>query len=178
MTFLTLLLLAALNAATPASEVSQALSDGMAAEARGDGPALMAAAMKLETLGAHPAEGENDLAAAWKTRASALGAKAPDAPPWRGRFLGPAYRHGTLAANASFATRQSFIAGQKADISVESEMDALELKVWDDDGKPVCQVTTSARLLGCRWIPPFSGPSTITIANRRAEPARYILVLN
>lgn len=178
MTFLTLLFLAALNAATPASEVSQALSDGMAAEARGDAPALMAAAVKLETLGARPAEGEGDLAVAWKIKASAMGAKASDAPPWRGRLLGPAYRQGTLAANASFETRQSFIAGQKADISVESEMDALELKVWDDDGKPVCQVTTSARLLGCRWIPSFSGPSTITIANRKAEPARYILVIN
>jgi hypothetical protein len=178
MTPLVLLLLVTLSAATPSAQVGEAVSAGFAAEARNDAPALMRAATRLQALGAHPVDGQADLAADWKARALALGAKPSDDPVWRGRLLGPAYRQGTLAPNGRFETRQSFIAGQKADVSVEAGNVALELSVSDEDGKAVCQVTNATRSLGCRWVPPFTGPNTIAITNTQAVTARYVLVTN
>lgn len=177
MTLKVLFFLAALNGATPSGQVSDALRAGIEADMRNDGAALLSAATRLEKLGAHPVDGEPDLAAEWKAKAISLGA-APDAPVWRGRVLGPAYRQGTLAANSRFETRQSFIAGQKADISVEAENGALELSVRDDDGSVVCQVAASLRTAGCLWVPPFTGPNTIAITNSHSRQVRYVLVTN
>ncbi|ADU12263.1 hypothetical protein Astex_0575 [Asticcacaulis excentricus CB 48] len=139
----------------------------------------MQAAVTLRKIGARPIEGEPDLANLWAERARLLGTKETKLPLWRGRVLGPAYRYGELAANARFRTRQSFIAGQKANVVVEPQGGVkLELAVSDDTGAPVCQVSASSKSLGCQWVPTFTGTNDIDIVNIENRPVRFYLILN
>lgn len=164
---------------TPSDQLANALRRGFEADERGDGKALMQAAIALRQIGARPGEGEPDLAILWAERARSLGTKAIRLPLWRGRVLGPAYRYGELAANGRFTTRQSFIAGQKANVVVEPRGGVkLELSVNDDTGAPVCQVSASTKTLGCQWVPTFTGTNVIDIVNIETRPVRFYLILN
>lgn len=172
-------LLMTVGTQTPSDQLATALRAGFEAEDRDDGKALMQAAITLRQIGARPVEGEPDLADLWDERARLLGTKETRLPLWRGRVLGPAYRYGELAANARFTTRQSFIAGQKANVVVEPRGGVkLELAVNDDAGAPVCQVSASSKTLGCQWVPTFTGTNVIDIVNTEARPVRFYLILN
>src|SRR5690349_8626514 len=115
-----LVLLLAAAPADPVDGVSQALARGMAAEAAGDGRAMLEAARWLEGYGARAAEGAGDLAVRWRALALARGVKAGD-PPFRGRALGPGYRRGRLDPGGAAATDQVFLAGQKAVVALVPE---------------------------------------------------------
>ncbi len=159
--------------------LADALRAGSAAEAGGDAKGMMRAAMQLYRLGAHPVEGEPDLARIWGDKAQALGVAPVVMRPWRGRVLGPAYRRGVLAAGARFSTRQSFVAGQGADVTVQPVEGAqLELVVSEGDGRLVCAVSASREALGCRWVPTVTDINVITVTNPAPHAGRFYLILN
>lgn len=163
--------------ADPVDDVSRALAAGMAAEAAGDGRALLAAARRLDAAGAHAVEGEGDLAARWRQLARSRGVVAKD-PPYRGRALGPAYRHGRLHPGGALATDQVFLAGQKAVVALVPEPGRkLSIRVAAPD-KPICDLAVQPPRATCAWIPLFTTRVTISIANRGAAPASYFLVSN
>ncbi len=175
---------AAASATDLVSIVSFELQAGISAEARHDGKALMAAALSLERAGAHPAEGETDIARLWQQQAKMLGARMPVRLPFRGRTLGPAYKRGAIAPHAGFQTLQSVNAGENARVNVMSVKGAmLTLDVRDDDNHSVCQPAQSARgvatkVLECRWVPAFTGMNTITLNNTSDFQDTYFIVIN
>jgi hypothetical protein len=166
-------------AETSSADLAEALRMGFAAEASADADDLMKAAVRLRQLGGQPAEGETDLAELWGKMAKAMGAKVPLEPDLRGRVLGPAYRVGELPAGGRFSTRQSFIAGLRADVAVEPVGSVqLELGVNDGEGKPVCRVHASRKILGCRWVPTVTEVNEIIIINSDTRPVKFYLILN
>jgi hypothetical protein len=174
------MLIASSAQALPASvTLAEALRAGSAAEADGDAKGMMQAAMRLHRLGAHPVEGEPDLARIWADKAQALGVAPAATRPWRGRVLGPAYRSGVLPAGAQFTTRQSFVAGQRADVTVQPVEGAqLALAVSEGDSKMVCAVSASREALGCRWVPTVTDINVITVTNPGPHAGRFYLILN
>ncbi|ESQ79028.1 hypothetical protein AEYBE204_11430 [Asticcacaulis sp. YBE204] len=160
--------------------VGDILRDGLEAQARGDGEALLKAALALARSGARPDTGDADLVRVWIRDAQTMGAKLPKTfYASRGLLLGPAYKSGKIAANGKFTTRQSFAGGQMADILVvPAPGAALSLRVIDDEGDEVCAVTASSENLGCRWVPVYTAPSSITVVNTSRKPAKFYLVMN
>lgn len=169
---------AALPARDPVTQTAQALADGAAAEDKGDARALAGAARLLDALGAHPAEGTPDTTGAFRATATARG--IPATPPLRGRALGPAYREGVLAAGASLATSQLFLAGQKAVVAlVPANGGTLAMRVGEAGAaNAICERAVSAPRGGCAWLPLFTRRVEIRITNRHSAPIRYWLVSN
>lgn len=164
--------------AASASEIADVIARGLSAEARGDADALVQEARTLTRL-SRPAAGETDLARRWLQEARALGAKVEDDDVWRGRTLGPAYKSGRVGAHGQFQTRQTFTAGIRAEIAIVPKSDdPLSLAVNDDEGASICEIAPSARNLGCRWVPPFTGASHIEIGNDNDRPVEFYIVLN
>lgn len=158
--------------------VADIIARGMAAEASGDAETLADQARALDILGATPEGGAPDLAREWRRKAAQMGAHI-STDTFRGRTLGPAYRQGRVGPGASFHTRQSFNAGQRAEISVVPQDDApLSLSVTDDDGRQICDVAPSTRNLGCRWVPTFTGSSDINVDNSNDRAVAFYIVLN
>ncbi len=177
-------MIAVLVVAAPSShaqtvrDVADILARGLEAEHRQDGRALLEQALALNAFGAHP-DGGDDLAKAWLREAAALGVKPDDSQVWRGRTLGPAYKSGRVDARSHFTTRQSFNAGQTADIAVvTSDGRALGLTVLDDGRHEVCALAPSTSDLGCTWVPSFTSNSEITLDNESDEPVSFYLILN
>lgn len=164
---------------SPSAKIAEVLRLGLAAEARQDPAGMIEAAVKLRQLGGRPEAGEPDLAAVWTAMAKVMGAKPRFEPDLRGRVLGPAYRLGELKAGGRFSTRQSFIAGLRADVAVEPVGSVqLELGVNDGEGKPVCRVGASRKVLGCRWVPTVTEVNTITVTNPDTRSVKFYLILN
>lgn len=162
-----------------ARTVADILQRGLAAEARDDGEELLVQARALSLIGARPQDGAPDLARQWANRAKALGAAPASTPPFRGRTLGPGYRSGRISAHGAFRTRQTYNAGQRAEIVVVPGDDMpLSLEVLDDEGTAVCSVAASTRNLGCRWVPSFTGANTIEVGNDNPHPVNFYIVLN
>lgn len=163
------------SAGDPVEKVADALWRGEAAPR--DPHKLLAAADALDALGARPAEGSADAAADWRTQARRRGVRS-NGDLFRGRTLGPAYRSGTLAPGASFATEQSFLAGQKAMIAIVPAPDrTLTMQVRTPE-KPICAGGVSAPRAVCSWLPVFTTRVEIRITNTGKAPARYYLVSN
>ncbi|ESQ88945.1 hypothetical protein ABAC460_14280 [Asticcacaulis sp. AC460] len=162
-----------------ADTVADILQRGFAAEARGDADALQAQAQALALMGAKPEDGAPDLARQWATTAKTLGARPSTAVAFRGRTLGPGYRSGKVTANGAFRTRQTYNAGQRAEIVlVPVDAAPLSLEVRDDEGEPVCAVAPSTRNLGCRWVPAFTGSNEIEVRNDNSVTVNFYIVLN
>ncbi|EGF93630.1 hypothetical protein ABI_20710 [Asticcacaulis biprosthecium C19] len=162
-----------------ADTVAEILQRGMEAESRGDGDALLAQAQALALMGAKPEEGAPDLARQWAATAKTLGARPATAVAFRGRTLGPGYRSGKVTANGAFRTRQTYNAGQRAEIVlVPVDAEPLSLEVRDDEGEPVCAVAPSTRNLGCRWVPTFTGSNEIEVRNDNPVTVNFYIVLN
>ena len=163
------------------AEVSPArlvLQAGLRAQAAGNGPDLMRAAEDLDHLGAHPADGTADLAAEWRRQAEVLGVSVTNRP-LRGRTLGPAYKKGRIAAHSIFTTRQTFNAGQKAEVSVvTAENILLDLSVNDDGDSEACHLTIAGGAASCGWVPVWTGAYVIHIENSADSDAAFYLVTN
>ncbi|MDB5720340.1 MAG: hypothetical protein JWP15_958 [Alphaproteobacteria bacterium] len=170
--------LAAIAAAAPADPVDTValvLASGMAAEAAGNGRAMLDAAGRLDASGARAEEG--DLAMHWRDLARSRGIR-DRVPPLRGRALGPAYRRGTLDAGAELATEQVFLAGQKAVVALVPQPGRnLSILVASPD-KPICARDAQPPRATCSWLPLFTSRVRISVSNRGANPATYYLVSN
>ncbi|GAB1407102.1 hypothetical protein MASR1M8_10210 [Thermomonas brevis] len=171
----------ATDATNPAhARLAQALRDGAAAQARGhDGAdALLAAANRLLALGASPVDGGVDLARQWRDDALAAGAQ-PRQPPMRGRALGAAYARGSLAAGGRNATRQVFLAGKAASVTVVplSEQ-AIDVAIGPENKPAACARRASKPQASCRWIPGFTERYVIELANHGPNPADYFIIVD
>ena len=173
---MTVWLLLALGLAEPATAVEQiaeALAAGEAAQAKGKHAALLAAADRLDRLGAR-----GEAAAQWRAQAMAAGAR-PRGSPWRGRATGPAYRRGELPSGGRLATEQVFMAGETALVAVVPVgAQPLHVSITGPDGAAVCEQRVTPPRAACRWLPVFTKRFRISIANPGAAPARYYLVSN
>ena len=162
------------------ARLAQVLREGVDAQARGrDGAdALLSAANRLVALGAQPVDEAGDLASQWRQQALAAGAK-PAAPPMRGRALGAAYSRGNLAAGARSTTRQVFLAGQAASVTVVPlSAQTIEVAIAPERKNDVCTRRASRPQASCRWTPGFTERYVIELANDGAQPADYFLIVN
>ncbi|MCR9129876.1 MAG: hypothetical protein NXI12_10155 [Alphaproteobacteria bacterium] len=160
----------------PIGRAAQALVAGAQAEDANHADALRVAAGVLEGLGAHPADGEADLASTWASRAEALGAEP--VPP-RGRTAGPAYRDGLLSSGGSAAFTDIFHSGRAAIVSLAPRGDgAFVLRVRDEAGTEICRQVAESGPAECRWTPVWTAPVRIEVANLSGAPARYFLLTN
>ena len=162
------------------ARIALALRDGVAAQARGrDGAdALLAAADRLQALGAHADADGTDLAQQWRQDALAAGAQ-PRQPPMRGRALGAAYARGSLAAGGRNATRQVFLAGKAASVTVVplSEQ-AIDVAIGPENKPSACARRASKPQASCRWIPGFTERYVIELANHGPHPADYFIIVD
>lgn len=167
------------DGAVPGDALMRTLAEGDAAHASGDHAALLAAARNLQLLGAHPAEGQDDLATLWGQEAQQNGA-APTGPAYRGRALGPAYRRGSLEAGGRMTLRQLFLAGQRAQISVAGSAGsaaALSVRVRNAEGGTLCAKPVAGSQTDCAWLPLFTERYAIEIENGGSAPASFYLVI-
>ncbi|MFY9351274.1 MAG: hypothetical protein WBL20_02260 [Sphingobium sp.] len=172
-----LLTAATLPEAMPDDPVLRTLLEGEAAQAAGDGAALLDTAQVLKALGATPAEGQQDLAALWTQEAEARGV-TKSALGFRGRALGPAYHRGALNAGDKVILRQLFLAGQRAQISVAPAGRAkLSVRVQDAGGSTLCQKDVGGPQADCAWMPLFTDRYAIVIENGGASPAAFYLIM-
>ena len=141
---------------------------------------LADAAWRLQRIGAMPLPGAEDLAVRWQRVAAEHGAKPQPHPPMRGRALGAAYRRDRLGANAESITRQVFLAGTRAVVTVvPADGDAdLQLQVSRDGADPACAREVGAPHATCEWIPSFTQRYTIRVSNAGARQAEYFLIIN
>jgi hypothetical protein len=116
-------------------------------------------------------DASDDPLAGWRTASAAEGGT-----PWRGRALGPAYRHERVAPGASVVIEQVFLAGERAEIAAEvSATGAIALKISDPRAEPVCSKDVAPRAQ-CNWLPTFTERYAIEIANRgRSEASVYLV---
>ncbi|MDB5696142.1 MAG: hypothetical protein JWN21_1685 [Sphingomonas bacterium] len=170
-TLLALLALAATSTA-PVDQVADALAAGEAALMTGRHEALLAAADRLDRLGARG----DGTAAGWRARALAAGVRPRT--PWRGRATGPAYRHGELPGGAEMVTEQVFLAGESAHVAVVPAGHPLRVRITGPDGAAVCEQQVTPPRVACRWLPVFTRRFKISIGNPGVTPARYYLVSN
>lgn len=162
-----------------ASGLSEAVVELLAlADRAADGPAqdhrrLGQAIAALDRYGARPAEGEADVVAGWRAALPA-GAVAP----MRGRVLGPAYRHGTIAAGSSVTLVQLFDGGRQARVAVATPGESpVGIAVLDGSGKAICPPNVTRRG-ACNWVPPFTGRHQIILSNPASETSAYYLVID
>jgi hypothetical protein len=175
-----LLAVALAGAAQPQSAVdavSLAVARGIEAEQAGDGRAMLAAARRLEALGARPAPDGENLAQHWRRLARARGVKDPT-PPVRGRALGPAYARGVLAPGRSFATEQLFLAGQKAEVALVPQRGRSLAFRLEAGEKRICERTAQAPRASCAWLPVFTSRVAIRVLNPSRDSVAYVLVSN
>lgn len=163
---------------SPPDPVLRTLLEGEAAEGAGNHAALLDTAQILTALGAKPADGQADLATQWTQEASEHGITGSGLG-FRGRALGPAYRHGSLGARGSMTVRQLFLAGQRAQISVAPARGAanLSMRVQGADGNTLCAKPIGGSQADCIWLPLFTDRYDIVIENGGAAPAAFYLVV-
>jgi hypothetical protein len=172
------LMLLVLPQEEPIDAVSLALAQGIAAEAANDSHALLAAAQRLEALGARASGGAPSVPTQWRALAGQRGVRST-AIPYRGRALGPAYRAGVLEPGAAMTTEQVFLAGQKAVVAlVPHAARTLDLKVSAGDRTNLCARPAEPPRVTCSWLPIFTTRVQIQVVNRSTAPARFYLVSN
>lgn len=93
---------------------------------------------------------------------------------WRGRTLGPGFRHGTLAPGQELILEQIFSGGIAAAAAVSGTPEgALRLRIVAPDSSAVCDDTRQ-----CVWRPRFTERYRLSLSNRGAQASRYFLVLD
>lgn len=162
----------------PDDPVLRTLMAGDAARGRGDHRALLEDAQLLRALGAKPADGQDDLATAWTQEAQSHGVTRSSLN-FRGRALGPAYRHGSIGAGASMTVRQLFLAGQRAQISIAPTHKAshLSVRVLGTDGNTLCAKPVNGAQANCAWLPLFTDRYDIVIENGGAATEAFYMVV-
>lgn len=165
------------EAAAPplAARVAGLLAAGERQAARADGGRALATTIAaLDAAGAVPLDPASDPVPAWRARAAGGGA----ASPWRGRTLGAAYQLGQLGPGARYELRQSFLAGQVAEVAVRAVGPGrLALAVSSPQGTPLCRAGPAGNALSCQWLPTFSGAAVITLTSVGPRNLRYVLVI-
>ena len=151
---------------TNVQQVGEALLAGSkATNARG----RAAAAEMLATLGAAPAEGQEDLATAWRK-----GRKGMLPAAYRDRVLGPVYHGLTLDAGAAARFEQSFYAGRTAYVAVVSvDRAPVALQIIDDEGKARCAGTATT----CEWVPPWTARVRVEVQNKGARRGKFFVII-
>ncbi len=142
-----------------------------ASEAAPDAAARAPLVARLEAAGVTVVEGtDDDPLGAWRRES------AGEAPVYRGRALGPAYRRATIAAGSTMRLEQIFLAGERAEIAAAANgSKALTLSVRDRQEAAVCS-ETFAPAARCRWLPLFTQRYLIELENRGETPASVYLV--
>ena len=175
---------------TPAQTVPQIhaaileiIESGDKAKAAKDGKALSQAAALLAQLGAKPFDTDTpDLINDWRKAASNMQA---DAPAYRGRVKGPAYRKKVLAPGAHEVLEEIYYASEKAELTLKAlSGGVLALRIAEqpsqdnNDTKPVCTLRIEAAPASCQWLPLWTAKYNITITNNSQQPIPYLLVTN
>lgn len=123
----------------------------------------------LRRVGAHPLMPED---AALLVRWTIV-AKRPQ-ENWRGRTLGPGFRHGTLAPGEELVLEQIFSGGVVAAAAVAGTPDGgLRLRIVAPDRSAVCDHSRQ-----CNWQPRFTGRYRLSLSNHGTRANRYFLVLD
>lgn len=165
-------------AATPPPASSDPLEDAAAAlaaaEAAGSTAARAPWLRRLDALRVAAAEDTgDDPLSAW--RAEAAPGEAP-VPTFRGRALGPAYRHATIAPGKRMQIEQIFYAGQRAEIAAQSQDgQPVALAIRDKRQEPVCAASL-APSANCQWMPLFTERFSIELVNNGGKPASVYIV--
>lgn len=144
--------------------VAAALGSGTAAHSRA---ARARAAAVLQDAGAHPLDGDPDLARRWR---------APAVPAWRDRALGPGYRTLTLSAGGALRLDQTFLAGRRARVvAVGPVPPAFTLTISEPGMTMACPATRNGR--ACDWVPDHTARFGIDLANTGRTMQRLFLVV-
>lgn len=155
-----------------AERVAEALVRADAAEVRQDRTALAQAATMLDRLGAR-GETAQDAARLDAWRASLPG----DAPPMRGRALGPAFRAAVLDPGSATELNQTFLGGRAAHIVVRVARGPVpRLVVHDQANREVCKLSDHPGT--CRWVPLYTQRHRIQIANTGRGVSKFFLVFD
>lgn len=156
---------------TAADHALRALVNADKAAARGDTAVLRDALAVLEQLAVRPSsEAERETLDKWQELAPR------EEPPLRGSALGPAFRKGALAPGRHIAIAQTFLAGQRAELAVETTgSGSLSIEVLDSNDKAVCMRNGSRAQ--CSWLPLFTERHSIRLTNRSSRSLTYYLVI-
>lgn len=155
-----------------AERVAEALLMAEQAERAGDTAALVQAARRLDRLGAAP-QTEADEADLGRWIASLPG----DAPPMRGRALGPAYRSAALDPGGRTQLNQTFLGGRSAQIVVRvSRGPTPRLVVRDQADRQVCKADDDP--VKCRWVPIYTQRHSIEIVNTGPQMSEFYIVFD
>ena len=148
----------------------QQVGDALAAGSRAtDARSRAAAAETLATLGAAPAEGQDDLAVAWHK-----GRKGVSRAAYRDRVLGPVYHGLTLDAGAAAHFEQAFYAGRTAHVAVVAvDRAPVVLQIFDDEGKARCVGSRTT----CEWVPSWTARVRVEIQNRGDRRGKFFVVI-
>ena len=161
-----LMLLAAAADMPTIQQVGDALAAGSRATNARD---RAAAAETLVMLGAAPAEGQEDLAAAWRK-----GRHGASPAAYRDRILGPVYHGLTLDPGAAARFEQSFYAGQTARVAVVAvDRAQATLQIFDDEGKTRCAASQSI----CEWVPSWTSRVRVEVQNRGVKRGKFFVVI-
>jgi hypothetical protein len=157
-----------------------AIASGNAALSKGDSRGLAEAERLLSASGARAAGDAPDVIVLWRKEAKSKGlALPPRLPPLRGRVLGSAYKQALLTANKTMIIEQTYLAGQKAQISlIPSSGAQLSVAVMDGDGRTVCRREAAARPASCSWMPLWTSRYRIEVRNAAPRPAAAFLVID
>lgn len=146
-----------------------ALVDADDAFARGDKARLADALRRFDSLGGKPLGASDPELERWRRAAN-------QAPPMRGRSLGPGYRSGQLSPGRSEQLEQVFLSGKRASVALSAPSGArLKLEVQDRRDEAVCGKEGNPN--HCQWVPLFTDRYRITIVNPGQTAVRYFLVV-
>lgn len=160
------------TAAAPSSDAERlalALTDADSAFQRSDKDRLTEALRRIDALGGKPLDEASPELRQWRQAAG-------QAPPMRGRPLGPGYRSGQVSPGSSEQIEQVFLSGKRASVALSIPgRGQLTLQVQNGREEPVCgkEGTTSH----CQWVPIFTDRYRIKIANPGRTAVRYFLVV-
>lgn len=164
------------DAVRPAAErgeiLAVALADADRARERGDLTALKRSLAIIRRLRARPLDDE---ARAERAEWDAL--VPDDAPPVRGRALGPGYHRGTIGGARDRTFEQIFLSGKKSVVSLATpDGSPLALRITGGSGKRICGERAPKAI--CKWTPIFTQRHVIEIANPGRSRVSYYLVID
>ncbi len=160
------------TATVPASDTERlavALVDADLAYTRGEWDRLTDALRRIDALGGRPLDEASPELRQWHQAAG-------QAPPMRGRPLGPGYRSGQVSPGSSEQIEQVFLSGKRASVALSIPgRGQLTLQVQNGRDEPICGKEGAAS--HCQWVPVFTDRYRIRIANPGRTAVRYFLVV-
>jgi hypothetical protein len=157
------------TAGSVAERLAVALIEADLAFARGDKDRLTDALRQIDALGGRPFDETSPELLQWRQAVS-------QAPPMRGRTLGPGYRSGQVSAGSSEQIEQVFLSGKRASVALSFPGGGrLSLHVQNGRDEAVCGKEGNPS--HCQWVPIFTDRYRIKIANPGRSAVRYFLVV-